>query len=171
MLSSSKKLRYMKIKRKEGFALVAAIIACLILLAVGLVAYLMTTQDSRTSLRTMGDKKAMMATESGIHRIMTYFDAANVSPQTFDAAQTSWPVCLQVNAAADPSSRYCFGQPVRPPSGDIVPLSGYAIAGGQMWGQIRYSATVTGQNTNYGGQAQVQVGFGYGPVEIDTTYR
>ena len=173
MLSVSKKLRYMKIKRKEGFALVAAIIACLILLAVGLVAYLMTTQDSRTSLRTMGDKKAMMATESGIHRIMTYFDAANVSPQTFDAAQTSWPVCLQVNTVAptDLSSRYCFGQPVRPPSGDIVPLSGYAIAGGQMWGQIRYSATVTGQNTNYGGQAQAQVGFGYGPVEIDTTYR
>ncbi len=171
MLSVSKKLRYMKIKRKEGFALVAAIIACLILLAVGLVAYLMTTQDSRTSLRTMGDKKAMMATESGIHRIMTYFDATNVSPQTFDPAQTSWPVCLQVNAAADPSSQYCFGQPVRPPTGDIVPLSGYAIAGGQMWGQIKYSTTVTGQNTNYGGQAQVQVGFGYGPVEIDTTYR
>jgi hypothetical protein len=171
MLSVSKKRRDMKIKREEGFALVAAILACLILLAVGLVAYFMTTQDSRTSLRTMGDKKAMMATESGIHRIITYFDASNVSPQIFDAAQTSWPVCLQVNAAADPSSQYCFGQPVRPPSGDIVPLSGYAIAGGQMWGQIRYSATVTGQNTNYGGQAQVQVGFGYGPVEIDTTYR
>ena len=165
----------MKIKRKEGFALVAAIMACLILLAVGLVAYLMTTQDSRTSLRVMGDKKAMMATESGIHRIMANFDAANIKPEVFDPnhPHDNWvtPVCLQVNAAADPSSQYCFGQPVRPPSGDIVALAGYAIAGGQMWGQIRYSATVTGQNTNYGGQAQVQVGFGYGPVEIDTTYR
>lgn len=109
MLSVSKKRRDMKIKREEGFALVAAILACLILLAVGLVAYFMTTQDSRTSLRTMGDKKAMMATESGVHRIMTYFDAANIIPQTFDAAQTSWPVCLQVNAAADPSSSIALG--------------------------------------------------------------
>ena len=163
MLSVSKKLRDMKIKRKEGFALVAAIIACLILLAVGLVAYLMTTQDSRTSLRVMGDKKAMMATESGIHFIM-----ANFNPNNLDGVVVN---NIPANAAADPSSQYCFGQPVRPPSGDIVPLAGYAIAGGQMWGQIRYSATVTGQNTNYGGQAQVQVGFGYGPVEIDTTYR
>jgi hypothetical protein len=171
MFSVSKKLRDMKIKRKEGFALVAAIIACLILLAVGMVAYLMTTQDSRTSLRVMGDKKAMMATESGIHRIIMYFDAANIRPQTFDPAQTSWPVCLQVNAAADPASQYCFEQPHRPPFGDIVPLAGYAIAGGQMWGQIKYNAIVTGQNTNYGGQAQVEVQFGYGPVEIDTTYR
>ena len=163
MLSVSKKLRYMKIKRKEGFALVAAIIACLILLAVGLVAYLMTTQDSRTSFRVMGDKKAMMATESGIHFIMANFDPNNLGGVVVNN--------IPVNAAADPSSQYSILLPVRPPSGDIVPLSGYAIAGGQMWGQIKHITTVTGKNTNYGGQTQVEVGFGYGPVEIDTTYR
>jgi Tfp pilus assembly protein PilX len=163
MLSVSKKLRDMKIKRKEGFALVAAIIACLILLAVGLVAYLMTTQDSRTSLRVMGDKKAMMATESGIHFIM-----ANFNPNNLDGVVVN---NIPANAAADPSSQYSIAQPHHLDSGSIRPLAGYAIAGGQMWGQIGYYATVTGQNTNYGGQAQVRVGFGWGPVEIDTTYR
>jgi hypothetical protein len=111
----------------------------------------------------MGDKKAMMATESGIHFIMANFDPLNLGGVVVNN--------IPVNAAADPSSQYSILLPVRPPSGDIIPLAGYAIAGGQMWGQIRYSSTVTGQNTNYGGQAQVQVGFGYGPVEIDTTYR
>ena len=163
MLSVSKKLRYMKIKRKEGFALVAAIIACLILLAVGMVAYLMTTQDSRTSLRVMGDKKAMMATESGIHSIMANFNPEN--PGGVVVNQVS------VNAAADPESKYSISLPALLDSGSIRPLAGYAIAGGQMWGQIKHITTVTGKNTNYGGQAQVQVGFGYGPVEIDTTYR
>jgi Tfp pilus assembly protein PilX len=161
MFSVSKKLRDMKIKRKEGFALVAAIIACLILLAVGMVAYLMTTQDSRTSLRVMGDKKAMMATESGIHFLMANFDPLNLGGVVVNN--------IPVNAAADPSSQYSIAQPAPLASGSIRPLAGYAITSG--WGQIGYHATVTGQNTNYGGQAQVDVGFGYGPVEIDTRYR
>ncbi len=153
-----------KARSKNGFALIAALMAILILTAVGILAFTVSTQDIRISSRVIGEKKAFSATEAGIHQFMLSFDPANLA---------AFPVSnVQVDSTNDPDSRYTIGAPSRPTSGPAaVPLSGYAIGGGQQWGQERFNAAVSGTNTRYNSLVQVNIGAGYGPVEISTTYR
>ncbi len=149
---------------KNGFALIAALMGILILTAFGILAFTVSTQDIRISSRLIGEKKAFSAAEVGIHRFMLSFDPANL-----DASAAS---NVQVDSTNDPDSRYTVGTPSRPTSGPgAVPLTGYAIGGGQQWGQDRFNATVSGTNTRYHSLVQVNIGVGYGPVEISTAYR
>jgi Tfp pilus assembly protein PilX len=149
---------------RRGFALVTAILAVLILMALGYLALSVSTDDIKISTRVVGEKKALSAAETGIHRLMQNFDPTNMA-----ASQVN---NVQVDAAADPTSRYTIGSVGRPASGpDALPLTGYSIGGGQQWGQRRYVASVTGTNTNYNSSVQIDVGMGYGPIEISTMSR
>jgi hypothetical protein len=95
---------------------------------------------------------------------MQNFDPANMA-----AAQVT---DAQVNAAADPTSRYTISNVGRPASGpDALPLKGYSIGGGQQWGQRRYVGSVKGVNTNYDSSVTIDLGMGYGPIEITTMSR
>lgn len=150
--------------RERGFALIAALLANLILLAVGIIAINLSTQDIRISMQMVGEKKAMAAAESGIHALTQNFDPANLSA----AALTN----VQVDPSNDPNSRYTVATPTPPTTGPtILPLAGYSIGGGQMWGQQRYNTTVTGTNTAYNTTATIEIGLGYGPIEMSTMYR
>ncbi len=154
----------MNIKRQKekGFALIAALLAIWILTAVGILVFAISTQDIRISGRLIGEKKAFAAVETGVHRLSQTLDPANLVaiPST------------QVDATNDPTSFYSTGIPARPTSGpSSVPLAGYSIGGGQQWGQERFNARVTGTNTRYNSMVQVDVGVGYGPIEITTIYR
>lgn len=156
----------MKIKsqKKNGFALIAALLAIWILTAVGILVFTISTQDIRISGRLVGEKKAFAAAEAGIHRFMQGFDPANLSASVISDAQ--------VDPSNDPDSRYTIGTPAAPTTGPAtVPLVGYAIGGGQQWGQERYNVDVTGTNTRYNSLVRVQIGAGFGPVEISTAYR
>jgi hypothetical protein len=62
-----------------------------------------------------------------------------------------------------------MGRPAAGP--DMLPLAGYAIGGGQQWGQRRYTGRVTGRNTTYDSSVQIDVGMGFGPIEITTMSR
>jgi Tfp pilus assembly protein PilX len=153
-----------KIHSEKGFAIVAALMAMMVLAAVGLLAFTLSTQDVRVSSRLVGEKKAFSAVEAGIHRFTLNFDPtslpASVVPPT------------QVDAANDPTTVYSIAMPSRPATGPgVLPLTGYAIGGGQQWGQERFNDTVTGTNTRYNSTVQVNLGAGYGPIEISTTYR
>jgi Tfp pilus assembly protein PilX len=149
---------------RSGFALVTAILAVLILMALGFLALSVSTDDIKISTRVVGEKKALSAAETGIHRLMQNFDPANMA-----ASQVS---SVQVDTAADPASRYTIGSVGRPSAGpDALPLTGYSIGGGQQWGQRRYMGSVTGTNTNYSSSVQIDVGMGYGPIEISTMSR
>ncbi|HOG17836.1 MAG: hypothetical protein A4E73_03710 [Syntrophaceae bacterium PtaU1.Bin231] len=149
---------------EKGFALVTAILAIMILMALGIMAVTMTTGDLKISTRVVGEKKAMSAAETGIHRLMQNFDPANMA----GAEVTN----VQVDSATDPASRYTISSVGRPATGpEMLPLSGYSIGGGQQWGQRRYVATVTGVNTNYNSSVQIDTGMGYGPIEISTMLR
>jgi Tfp pilus assembly protein PilX len=151
-------------KKKNGFALIAALLANLILLAVGIIAINLSTQDIRISMKMVGEKKAMAAAESGIHALTQNFDPGNLT--------TSALTNVQVDASNDPNSRYTVAAPTLPTTGPtMLPMSGYSIGGGQMWGQERYNTTVTGTNTAYNATVQVDIGLGYGPIEITTMYR
>ncbi len=149
---------------KSGFALITALLAIWILTAVGILVFTISTQDIRISSRVIGEKKAFSAAEAGIHRFMQNFDPGNLAASTVSN--------VQVDPTNDPDSRYTFGPPFRPTSGPAsVPLPGYAIGGGQQWGQERFNAAVSGTNTRYNSLVQVNIGAGFGPVEITTAYR
>ncbi|MBN1546777.1 MAG: pilus assembly PilX N-terminal domain-containing protein [Syntrophaceae bacterium] len=149
---------------QNGFALVTAILACAILMALAVLVIYISTGDLRTSGRSVGEKKALNAAETGIHRMIQSFDPQNLaaSPATD----------VQVDAANDPNSFYTIGTPGNPASGKLfLPMTGYAIGGGQSWGQRHYSVTVEGKNTTYNTRAEIETGIGYGPIEITTMSR
>ncbi|MBE0558164.1 MAG: pilus assembly PilX N-terminal domain-containing protein [Proteobacteria bacterium] len=152
-------------KNRAGFALVTAILAIMILMALGYLALTVSTGDLKISSRVVGEKKALSAAETGIHRMMQDFDPATMLADKVGTA-------YQVDAAADPASLYVIGNVGRPASGpDALPLTGYSIGGGQQWGQRRYSSRVTGSNTTSDSSAAVDVGMGFGPIEITTMSR
>ena len=152
-----------KIDSQKGFALIAAIMAMMVLTAVGLLAFALSTQDIRISSRLVGEKKAFSAAEAGVHRFALTFDPANMTAPAPNQ---------QVDPANDPTSLYTIGVPTRPTSGPgSLPLPGYSIGGGQQWGQERFVNRVTGMNTRYNSLVQVDIGAGFGPIEITTIYR
>jgi Tfp pilus assembly protein PilX len=153
-----------RINSQKGFALIAAIMAMMVLTAVGLLAFVLSTQDIRISSRLVGEKKSFSAVEAGIHRFTLAFDPTNLNASVVNN--------IQVDPGNDPTSLYSIGLPAHPSSGPgSLPLAGYAIGGGQQWGQERFNNRVTGTNTRYNSLVQVDVGAGYGPVEITTAYR
>ena len=153
-----------KARSKDGFALVTTLMCLLILLAMGILVFTVSTKDVRVSTRTIGEKKAFAAMEAGIHRLNLTFN-----PDNLPAVAVS---NVQVNAAIDPDSRYTIGTPSLPGAGPMsLPIPGYAISGGQQWVQARYVAAVTGVNTRFNSRVSVDTGVGYGPLEATTTYR
>jgi Tfp pilus assembly protein PilX len=149
---------------EKGFALVTALIACVILFALAMLILQLSTGDLRVSSRSVGDKKAGSAAETGIHRLVQNFNPANLAA----SAVTN----LQVDPNNDPASVYTIGTPALPTVGPVfLPMQGYSIGGGQSWGQRRYVVDVTGQNTAYNTQVSVNTGIGFGPIEISTMSR
>jgi Tfp pilus assembly protein PilX len=149
---------------QRGFALVTAILAIMILMALGYLVVSVSTGDLKISSRVVGEKKALSAAETGIHRMMQNFDPANIT-----AIQASG---IQVDAAADPGSKYTIANVGRPAGGpEMLPMSGYSIGGGQQWGQRRYVGSVTGISETYNSSVQIDTGMGYGPIEISTMSR
>jgi hypothetical protein len=150
---------------EKGFALVAAIMAMMVLTAVGLLAFALSTQDIRISSRLVGEKKAFSAVEAGTHRFVQSFNPVNLNASAVNN--------VQVDAANDPTSLYSVGVPQRgvPGRPATLPLPGFAIGGGQQWGQELFEVAMTGMNTRYQTSLQMNTGAGYGPIEITTTYR
>jgi Tfp pilus assembly protein PilX len=148
---------------ERGFALIAALMALWVLTALGVLVFSVTTQDIRISSRTLGEKKAFLAAESGVAWLSQNFDPANpaaVASRVVDAA------------AADQNSTFAVSAATTPASGPAaLPSPGFEIGGGQVWGQTRWEAVVTGRNSNYNSRIDIETGIGYGPVDITTLYR
>jgi Tfp pilus assembly protein PilX len=155
----------MKHDRDErGFALIAALLANLILLAVGIVALNLSTQDIRISMRAVGDKKAVNAAEAGLHWLTVNFDAATYG--------TLVNVDRQIDTNTDTNTRYRITSIAEPTTGPAqIPLPGFSIGGSQTWGQARYDAQIRGENTAYNTTVTIDVGLGHGPVEMGTMSR
>ncbi len=153
-----------RIRREKGFALIAALLTAWVLAALGILVFTVSTQDVRISSRFLGEKKAFSAAESGVSSLAQSFNPANLG----DAAVTN----RVVNTATDQDSRYSISAPTTPTTGpSVLPTAGYGIGGGETWGQTRYTTTVTGENPRYASRVDINVGIGYGPVEITTNYR
>ena len=161
----------MTLNNEKGFALVAAIIASLILMAIGILVINMSTGDLRASVATVGDKKSLAATESGIHRVMQDFspDSANWTTAnnytTNCAAATPTYIWRSIAGGTDTNTQFAVCAPTLSPL-PPVPLPGYALGPGQEWGMMRYNGSVVGKNTSYNSLITVNVGIGYGPVPM-----
>lgn len=145
---------------EKGFALIAAIIACVILIALGALVVALSTGDIKTSSRVVGDKRAMAAVEKGIHRLSDTFNPFDLPSN----AQTT----VAADLAADTHSRYEISTPAIPTSGPTsLPMIGYD----QTWGMRIYSVDVVGQNTAYNTRVTIGVGVGYGPADLTLVYK
>lgn len=146
------KKHFYSLLNKKGFALIAAILAILIITAVGLLVFTTTTQDIRVSTRVTGEKKAFSAAEAGIHQAIQNFTVGGTSGGDPNNPIT-WP---QVDATTDPDTRYYYSVGASS-SGCIHPPAGFDI---EKWSEDLYAANVTGTNTRYGSTVQVKVGIG-----------
>ena len=139
---------------EKGFALATALMACAILFALAMLIIQLSTGDLKVSGSNVGDKKALSAAETGAHQMIR---AINMLPAVNQVTLTAVQAAnQQVNAAADPTSRYTFGS--------ILPAPGTAkrsLAGYSGWEQQCYVGTVTGFNTNYNSSLTIDVGVGY----------
>jgi Tfp pilus assembly protein PilX len=147
----------------NGFALVVAMLANMVLLAFCVLSVWIATADIRISSRMVGEKMALDAAEAGIHTLISNFNPENLTASIADNVQID---------AENPHSLFSATAPARPTTGPMmVPLPGYSIGGGQQWGQTRYNTTVTGTNDLYKTKVEIEVGIGYGPVEMTSMYR
>lgn len=148
---------------QNGFALVAAILALMILLAVGVLVFTVTNQDIRISSRILGEKKAFMSAEAGIHNLMQDFDPDN----TTASLKTDYLVDPSDTTSKFSVANLRLADDGGPPA---VRLPGYSIAG-EDYGLLRYLAEVTGKNTAHNSEVKINVGVGYGPLNLTTLYR
>ena len=145
------------INSEKGFALVLALIACLILVALGALVIYLSTGDLKTSGSILGNKRAMLAAEKGVGRVIQEFNAGTIPTIT----QYTWADDL----AVDPNSTYKIDPPVRTAAQSMV---GYAPP----WGMATYSINVTGGNTAYSDKlVTIGVGLGYGPIDTSLIYK
>ncbi len=148
----------------SGFALIAALLAIMVLTAVGSLAFVVSTQDVRSSSRSVGEKKAFFAAEGGIHWLLGNFNPADLPSLLVSN--------VPVDPTNDPASVYTINNVALPTEDpENLPLPGFSMMGIQQWGQERYVAAVTGRNTRYASNVRIDLSLGHGPVEVMTTYR
>lgn len=152
---------YKMVNSENGFALVAAIIACMILMALAILVISLSTGDLKTTSAVVGDKMALSAVESGIHNLTQNFDPAASSY----GLGSSWQ-----SVATNSSAQYRYTSSAASSLAPL-PLPGYSMESGQGWGMSRFNISVEGRDTNYDSKVQVDVGMGYGPVPISTIYK
>jgi Tfp pilus assembly protein PilX len=160
VFNSEKGKKKMRTRKEEGFALIAAVMANLILLAVGIIAINLSTQDLRMSMKVVGDKKAMSAAEGATHWMMVNFDPAH--PGT--VAKTN-RLLTELADGLEPRSRVTIAAPTASTAGPLqISLAGHDMSTTQ-WVLLRYDTTVTGRNEDYQTSVTLNVGLGYGPVD------
>lgn len=171
-------------ENEKGFALVAALMACLILIAIGVLVINMSTGDLFTSRDAVGHKKAMAAVESGVSKIMKDAEPDNWTTANHytDALDGSNNVCgtddfnenlydwMDIPGGVDSRTEYAVCTPRESTDKAPVQAVGFSLAGGgssaMSYGYQRYDTTVVGKNESYKTQAKVGVGVGFGPVPI-----
>jgi Tfp pilus assembly protein PilV len=156
-------MKDMILRNEKGFALLAALIASLILLAVGMLVINMSAGDLISSSMSVGNKKASIAVESGIFKLMAGFAPANANGYFActgtDTAATipgsAWQTAS--NTDADSNTKYVICNV----TSDSTKSSVYLPYYGTKFGLQRYYTTVIGENSSYNSLMKVNVGVGY----------
>ncbi|HDQ03952.1 MAG TPA: hypothetical protein ENN23_05190 [Deltaproteobacteria bacterium] len=153
---------YHKIKRRlksqDGFVLVVAVIAVMIMIAVGFLALTVSTQDIRISSRMVGETKAFSAAEAGVTEASRRLNPIDLQP-------IPWTVYDPDN---NPGVGFEAGTPDRYLDFPSIDFPGYSLR--HDWAGAVFSTTVTGEDRNYKSRARISVGIAYSPSPSDTQY-
>lgn len=177
-------IKKMALRNEKGFALIAAIIACCMLLALGLLVINMSTGDLRSSAITVGNKKALSAVESGIHALVMKNESLPIIKHDILSTQATWIAAngYTMNCAAasptyawnsitsgfDANTQYAICAPTEAidSSGkqlSPIPVRGFDIS---QYGLAPFATSIIGRNTNYrdvsGNPSSVRVDLGIG---------
>ena len=157
----------LKLRDESGFAFIAALLAMLIMVSLGVLIFTLTTRDVRVTIKLMGEKKAFSAAEHGIHWLMQQYvpGAALANPVTACGGKAGF-FQVSTDAYADSGTCFSFSQPVQPTSGggSMIPLEGYSNTGSSSFGLTPSDSEVTGVNTRYMSQLSIAAELGYGPI-------
>ena len=149
---------------EKGFILLTAIISCAIIIALGFMVVLLSTEDLRTSVSSLGEKRALAAVESGYHITTQTFDPMTAN---FGVPMNTW---TDVDATHAPGSRYRIENITLSPF-SALPPPGYSMESSQGWGMARYDLAVSGENTTYKTEERVGIGVAYGPISLSLVYK
>ncbi len=157
---------------ERGFILLTAIIACAIIIALGFMVVLISTEDLRTSVSSLGEKRALAAVESGYHITTQSFDpmATNFGLKKPDGTALPLSTWTDVDATYAPGSRYRIDNITLSPFAALPP-PGYSMESSQGWGMARYDLAVSGENTTYKTEERVGIGVAYGPISLSLVYK
>lgn len=141
---------------EQGFVLIVAIMAIVILTAIGFFALTMISGDLMISSRLTGDRKAFSAAESGVHAI--YASSLN-----FTALLSYSISCTQVDPTNDPSTCYSVSNTIN--TYNQAPVSG---GGCTNCSSFIYNTDITGQDTTYGSSVKISIGMSPPSTQNDT---
>jgi Tfp pilus assembly protein PilX len=134
-----------RLKSEKGFVLVAAIMAAMIMLAVGFFILTTSTQDIRISARLVGERRAISAAECGAQAI--YASSADLLALAAGGTMTG-----QCDAVNDPSLSYTATTQLA----DYSTSAGYDLA--SVSASPTYETIVTGTDATYGASASIVIG-------------
>ncbi|MDX9714501.1 MAG: PilX N-terminal domain-containing pilus assembly protein [Dissulfurispiraceae bacterium] len=138
-------MSFIYINTRSGFAMIAALLALLILTAVGVIVFTSTTRDMRIAGRVVGEKKAFAAAEAGLHDLL--------SNSNFSASITANNI--QVDALTDPGSVYSYTVAPVAESCDSEPGNNI-----EKWSRPIFWTTISGINTRYDSRVDIETGIG-----------
>ena len=144
-----------KIKSEKGFVLIVALMAALIMAAVGFFALTVTSQDVKVVRRVIGERRALSAAESGVHLVLQQLNP--MSPLNYSG---------QIDAVNDPGLRFTTSVPQRNANMPTMSMPGFDMAKAYI-GAV-FDTVVTGQDDTYGTTARIAVGSAYAPNPSDT---
>lgn len=156
------------IKRDDGFALVIGLLTMLILFTMATLIYIISTKDIRVAVRNTGEQKAMAGVETGIHMLL---QLSNLTSGQIASYQV---IDIPVSGGADSDTKFSIGPPT------IIALSsiprslcfpGYqcgAAGSSRAFKQTNTPKSVAGKNTRYNSEVTVDIGVGFGPIEVST---
>ncbi len=135
---------------EKGFALITALLALVLITALGLLVFTVTTRDIRIASRSMGEKKAFSAAESGINDLLSRANAQapELRPDWF--VQYNAPT-VQVDPATNPGATHtsviiAMPEGLKPSyvpgfttTFQDVPIGSRSVTGRDTW----YATTVT----------------------------
>jgi Tfp pilus assembly protein PilX len=131
---------------QQGFVLIIALMAILILIAIGYFALTIISGDLMISSRLVGERKAFSAAESGAHAILA-------SSMDIPTLLTTTITSTQIDSTNDPSISYSVSTtsntykqaPVSP--GTCTNCSSFI-----------YNTNITGTDSNYGSSVTISIG-------------
>lgn len=158
-----RQFRINKRKSEQGFVLIAALFAMLILIAVSIVALTMTREDIRGSGQYICERRCFSAADAGLTALCLAFDPNVLVPSSN----------VTVDAANDPSSQYSYTKPTRNDAMPRIPAirSDLTVGSGYHWVYEIYNGSVTGTCGCIGSGMSFDLSLRYGPVSDDTGYR